>query len=133
MNKLKVNTICLSPELSYEQVSDIMKEKYNVELFVYGKIELMIMKYCPLKINLNNCSVCKENNNKYYFVDKSMNKYRILHNDCITSIMHYKNTDKIEEIDKYKELGIYNYRIDLLDETSEEIEKIVKSIREKLM
>jgi len=132
LNKLKVNTICLSPELSYEQVKDIMKKKYNVELFVYGKIELMIMKYCPLKINLNNCSVCKENNNKYYFVDKSMNKYRILHNNCTTSIMHYKNTDKLEEIDKYKELGIYNYRIDLLDESKEEIDKIINTIREKL-
>lgn len=132
LNKLKVNTICLSPELSYEQVKDIMKKKYNVELFVYGKIELMIMKYCPLKINLNNCSVCKENKNKYYFVDKSMNKYRILHNNCTTSIMHYKNTDKIEEISKYKDIGIYNYRVDLLDESKEEIEKIINSIREKL-
>ena len=132
LNKLKVNIICLSPELSFEQVSDIMKHKYNVELFVYGKIELMIMKYCPLKINLNNCSVCKENKNKYYLVDKSLNKYRILHNNCITSIMHYKNTDKIEEIDKYKELGICNYRIDLLDEDDKEVEMLINRIREQL-
>lgn len=132
LNKLKVNMICLSPELSYEQVKDIMKNKYNVELFVYGKVELMIMKYCPLKINLNNCSVCKDNKNKYYLKDKSNNKYRILHNNCITSIMHYKNTDLIDEIEKYKQLNIYNYRIDLLDESREDIKDIINGVREKL-
>ena len=133
LNKLNVNTICLSPELSYEQVKDIMKNKYNVELFVYGKIELMIMKYCPLKINLNNCSVCKNNKNKYYLSDKDNNKYRILNNSCITSIMHYKNTDLIDDINKYKELNIYNYRIDLLDETKKEIEKIINRLKTKIL
>ena len=132
LNKLKVNTICLSPELSYEQVKDIMNNNYNVEILVYGKIELMIMKYCPLKINLNNCSICRNNKNKYYLVDKTNNKYRILHNNCITSIMHYKNTDLIEDIEKYKNINIYNYRIDLLDEGREEIEKIIKRIKDKL-
>jgi len=131
LNKLKVNMICLSPELDYYQIKDIMKVKYNVELLVYGKIELMIMKYCPLKINLNNCSVCKNNKNKYYLVDKFNNKYRILHDNCLTSIMHYKDTDLIEDISKYKELNIYNYRIDLLDETKEEIESLIKKVRDK--
>ena len=132
LNKLNVNTVCLSPELSYEQVKDIMKKKYNVEILVYGKVELMIMKYCPLRLNLNNCSVCKENKNKYYLVDKDNNKYRILRNNCITSIMHYKNTDKISDISKYKELNIYNYRIDLLDESKEEVEDIINKVREYL-
>jgi len=132
LNKLNINTICLSPELSYNQVKDIMKNKYNVELFIYGKVELMIMKYCPLKINLNNCSVCKDNKSKYYLSDKDNNKYRILNNNCITSIMHYKNTDLIDDINKYKELNIYNYRIDLLDETKEEVEKIINRVREYL-
>jgi len=131
-NKLKVNTICLSPELSYNQVKDIMKNKYNVELLVYGKVEVMIMKYCPLKLNLNNCSVCKENNNKYYLVNNSNDKFRILHNNCITSIMNCNNIDKIEEIDNYKELGIYNYRIDLLDENKEEVGEIINKIKNKI-
>ena len=128
----KVNTICLSPELSYNQVKDIMKNKYNVELLVYGKVEVMIMKYCPLKLNLNNCSVCKENNNKYYLVNNSNDKFRILHSNCITSIMNCKNTNLIDEIEKYKELGIYNYRIDLLDENKEEVGEIINKIKNKI-
>jgi len=132
LNKLNVNTICLSPELNYNQIKDVMKENYNVELFVYGKIELMVMKYCPLKINLNKCSLCKENKNKYYLSDKDGNKYRILHDNCITSIMHYKNTDLINEINKYKELNIYNYRIDLLEEEKEEVQLIIDRVRKNI-
>lgn len=132
LNKFKVNTICLSPELKFEQIKDIMKHKYNVEVLVYGKVELMIMKYCPLKINLNNCSVCKQNKNKYYLVDNYNNKYRILHDNCITSIMHYKNIDLINEISKYKEIGVCNYRIDLLDESFDEVKEIVNRIMDKI-
>ena len=46
--------------------------------------------------------------------------------------MHYKNTDLINDINKYKELNIYNYRIDLLDETKEEVENIINRVREYL-
>jgi len=130
LNKLNVKTICLSLELTYDQVKEIMKNKYDVELFVYGKVELMIMKYCPLKLNLNKCGLCNEN--KYYLSDKSNNKYRILNSNCLTSIMHYKNTDRINEIEKYKELNIYNYRIDLLDEEKKEIEDIINRVRSKM-
>ena len=45
--------------------------------------------------------------------------------------MHYKNTNLIDEIDKYKELGIYSYRVDLLDETEEEIVSLINRIRDK--
>lgn len=129
LSKLKVNKICLSPELDYEKISDIMKKDYNVELLVYGKVELMIMKYCPLKLNLNHCNLCKDSKNKYYLQDKSNNRYRILSNNCITSIMHYKNIDLINEINKYKELNIYNYRIDLLDEEEKEIVELINKVR----
>ena len=129
LNKLNVKNICLSVELDYDKIKDIMKKDYNVELLIYGKVELMIMKYCPLKLNLNHCTLCKDNTNKYYLQDKTNNKYRILHNNCITSIMHYKNTDLINDINKYKELNIYNYRIDLLDEEESEIIDLINKVR----
>ena len=130
LNKFKVNNICLSLELDYDKIRLLMKNDYNVSLFVYGKAELMVMKYCPLKLNINNCSRCKSDNNKYYLCDKSNNKFRILHNNCITSIMHYKNTDLINDIKKYKELGIHTYRIDLLDENDKEIDNLIKKIKD---
>ena len=58
--------------------------------------------------------------------------YRILHNNCITSIMHYKNIDRILDIERYKNLHIYNYRVDLLDENEEEVTKLISDIRRRL-
>ena len=39
--------------------------------------------------------------------------------------MHYKNIDMLNNIEYLKELGATNFRIDLLDETEEEIDKIL--------
>ena len=132
LNKFKVNLITLSVELTYEQIKDIMKKVYNVEVYIYGKVELMITKYCPLKLNVNHCNICKNDNNKYYLKDNKDRMYRILHNNCITSVMHYKNIDRIFDIERYKDLHIYNYRIDLLDENEEEVTKLISDIRRRL-
>ena len=132
LNKFKVNLITLSVELTYEQIKDIMKKVYNVEVYIYGKVELMITKYCPLKLNMNHCNICKNDNNKYYLKDNKDRMYRILHNNCITSIMHYKNIDRILDIERYKNLHIYNYRVDLLDENEEEVTKLISDIRRRL-
>ena len=109
-----------------------MKKVYNVEVYIYGKVELMITKYCPLKLNMNHCNICKNDNNKYYLKDNKDRMYRILHNNCITSIMHYKNIDRILDIERYKNLHIYNYRVDLLDENEEEVTKLISDIRRRL-
>ncbi len=133
LNSLDVKTICLSPELDYLQIKNIMKKNYNVELLVYGKVELMIMKYCPLKVLLNNCQNCQNNNNSYYLVDKFKHKFKILKDNCLISIMHYKNTDLTNDLEKYQNLNIYNYRIDLLDETEEEVTNIINKVRNKFI
>lgn len=132
LNKFKVNLITLSPELSYEQVKDIMKKEYNTEIFIYGKVELMITKSCLLKNNINNCSLCKKDNNRYYLKDNKNRIYEILHSNCINSIMHYKNIDKIYDIERYKNLHIYNFRVDLLDENEDDVTKLIQNIRKRL-
>ena len=91
------------------------KNNYNVELIIYGRLELMIMKYCPIKESLNYCNKCNKNNDKFYLEDRFNNRYPIINNNCITSIMHYKNIDKINKINKYKHMNIKNYRIELFN------------------
>ena len=86
------------------------------------------MKYCPLKELLNNCSVCKTNKNKYYLQDRLGYKYKIIHNNCLTHIMHYRNIDYINNVKNYIDIGIKNYRIELLDETQIEIQKLLEKI-----
>ena len=90
----------------------------------------MIMKYCPINklLNENNktCNLCKQNN--YYLEDRNKEKYQLIHKNCLTTLMNYKNINLIKNIKKYQELNINNFRIDLLNETKEEIENILKEI-----
>ena len=124
--ELGVKRVVISPECDFNKIK-LLKDK-DIEVIIYGKMELMIMKYCPLKELLNNCSVCKTNKNKYYLQDRLGYKYRIIHNNCLTHIMHYKNIDYINNIKDYIDMGIKNYRIELLDETQIEVQKLLEKI-----
>ena len=127
LKELGIKRVVISSECDFNKIK-LLKDK-DIEVIIYGKMELMIMKYCPLKELLNNCSVCKNNKNKYYLQDRLGYKYRIIHNNCLTHIMHYKNIDYISNIHEYINMGITNYRIELLDESKEEVLNIINSIK----
>ena len=132
LNNIGVDKVTLSVELNKYQIKDIMKNNYNVELIIYGRLELMVMKYCPLKKCLNYCKDCKKSNDIFYLEDRFNNKYPLIHNNCITSIMHYKNIDKLDELSEYKNMGISNFRIELFNENYKETEKCIKDIKKVL-
>lgn len=102
----------------------------NVDVIVYGKVDLMITKYCPLHLLVNKdkvCTVCK-NKKKYYLEDRKKEKYRILQKREVTHILHSKNIDYLSKIQLLKNMQITNFTILLLDETKEEIRNILKNI-----
>jgi len=130
LDSLNVDRITLSVELNDKEIETIMtKNNYNTELIIYGRIELMIMKYCPLKELINNCSICKTNSNKYYLLNKDNYKYPILRDNCLTHIMHYENINKISNIPTYKKLNILSYRIELFDENKKEVEELINKVK----
>ena len=115
LNSIEPKRITLSVELTYEQTKELMKqvkEKKKIEIITYGRIELMIMKH---KLNKTNC----------YIENQQHHKYPILIEDNLSHVMHYKDINKINEIKNYQKLGIENYRIELLNETKEEVNKIL--------
>lgn len=123
-----VKRITLSPEINYDNL-DKFNNKDKLELIVYGKLELMLTKSCPIK-ELGGCPCNKED--IYYLEDTNKNKYRILHNNCLTHIMHYKNIDYIDKIEYYKSLGIKSYRLELLDESYDEVVELINKISKYL-
>lgn len=128
-----VYKVGLSPELSNYDISEVLnsyREKFgflpNVEVLVYGRLELMLMKYCPVNylcLKKKGCSLCFCN--KYYLDDRKGNKFRLLgdenHN---TRVFDYLTLDRFSDIDYLKSIGVTNFRIDLLDETIEELSKL---------
>ena len=139
LENLNVKKIGLSVELNETDLDYLLKgyqEKYkrkpNLEILIYGKIELMIMKYCPLNALINNgkkpCNLCK-NSKEYSLKDRNGKKLRLINNNCITKVMDYQEINKIDKIPQLKELGITNFRVDLLDEDQNEIKEILTKIK----
>ena len=132
------NISTLSIELTDNTINNIMKynNKINTELVIYTRPELMIMKYCPLKLLVNKdnkCHVCTSNN-KYYLVDRNNKEYPIIEDSNIhlTHILNYKVINKINNINYYKNIGINNYRIELYDEDYNTTCKLLDSIIKEL-
>lgn len=133
LNKMGVDRVTLSVELGKDKIKSIMKEKYNVELIIYGRLELMVMKYCPLKKCLNYCGECKNSDDRFSLEDKFGNRYPIINNDCVNSIMHYKNVDYIKDLDEYKKMGINRFRIEFFSESNMKVEEIIKIVKKYMV
>ncbi len=127
--------LCLSPECTIDDIKDILNKTNNkdsIEIYLYGNIELMIMKYCPLNTLVNKDNVCHvcQNNKHYYLKDRNNALYRIETNTInhSTTILNTNKTNLFNKLDELKKMGIKNYRIELLDEdymkTIELIERV---------
>lgn len=131
--------LTLSTELTFNEVKDIMQYynfNKNVELVIYNYPELMITKYCVLNKNVNKneiCHVCMDKF-KYYLMDRNNCKYRILTDFEIhlSHILNYQAIDKIEDIKEYKNIGVNNFRIELLDENYQETLNIIRRVKDNI-
>ena len=105
----------------------------NVEVLVYGRLELMLMKYCPLNYLVNKDSirhVC-QNNKRYYLQDRNGAFYPIESNPLThsTTILNTNLTDLRESIPNLKDMGVNNFRIELFDESYEKTKEIIEGVK----
>ena len=121
-----IKTITLSPELNLKQIKDLSEFASNLEVIVYGTLELMIMNHCIISMN-DDCTSCK--GNKYYLKNKKNELFPIINKNCKTHIMHHEKINLLNNISYLKQIGINNFRLELFDETSEEIIKILNNIK----
>ena len=127
-----VNKVTISPEKMLENIEAYKKYKDSVEVYIYGRVELMVMKYCPLNMLIKNddkkCSLCLSKD-KYSLKDAKGNFYPIKSYPHLTHILHYKPINLLEEIRNLKMLNISNFRVELYDEQEKEIISIIKEIK----
>ena len=134
-NDIGIEKIGLSPELTIEESKElykkheqIFKEKPNLEVFAFGKLELMILKHCILNSNLNNdisCNICR-NNKKYYLEDRNNKKYQIITKNCKNVILHYKTINYLNDL---KNSNITNLYISLIGINNKEKNIIIEQIK----
>lgn len=127
LNDLGINRICLSPEVNIDSIS---KTEYNTEIVVYGKLELMITKYCILNMLINKdnkkCNICKDDN--YSLMDERGRIYNIKNENCINIIYDYKNIDLSDSLYKIRK-KVNNIRLNFLDENQDQVIEIIKKFR----
>ncbi len=124
---MKVKRITISPELKLDQINDFIQHldnKIEVEIIGYGSLEYMIMKYNLI----NNMEL---DANKDYYLENKMGTFKIL-KDKYTHIMGDKKINLINNIKDLKKLGIDVFRLELLDENTQDINNLIKQIKKEL-
>lgn len=146
LKKLGINKYTISPESTKEIINRLcnfvknstisengtsgLKTLLPAELIVYGKTPLMNMNYCPLG-KTNKCyptctSKCMTDNS-YFLEDRLKMKFRILFDNIqtVSTIYNCKTTS----ISPNDFSGVNCYRIDILDESIDEINNIVNTVK----
>ena len=128
--ELGIDKLTISPELDKSIINDILNNSsVEQELIVYGRTPLMSMNYCLLgKTNkcYPTCGTQCKNNTKYYLKDRLGFLFPILP-DSIQTVSTLYNS-KITSICAKDFDNASSYRIDLLDESIENINNIVNTI-----
>ncbi len=133
------HTLTISTECTLDNLKNLMANYHhnvNVEVYIYGSLELMLMKYCPLKKIINKDKICHVciNNHHYYLKDRNNALYKLENNPLThsTTILNTHKTDLIDQIPYLKSIGINNYRLELLDETYSETKKLIERVKKYL-
>lgn len=125
-----INVITPSIESNLNILNNICFESpLPVELISYGRSILMNSSYCLLgKTNkcYPECKMKCKSNNTYYLKDRLGLKFRIIPDQVQTVISIYNS--KIMSIDTTK-LNVDSVRIDILDESIEQINTILTTVK----
>ena len=144
LKNLGINKYTISPESTKNIINNLSAENSGIsengtsglknilpaELIVYGNTPLMNMNYCPLgKTNkcYPTCSSKCNLNNSYYLKDRLNMKFRILFDNIqtVSTIYNCKTTS----ISPNDFTNVNCYRIDILDESIDEINNIVNTVK----
>ncbi len=129
LKQLGVTSITPSVELDSEILNKIISNSsLPVELIAYGRNILMNSSYCLLgKTNkcYPECSAKCKNNKKYYLQDRLGLRFRVMPDNLQTVTSIYNS--KITSIET-KDFNVSSLRINIMDETIDEINKIIKTV-----
>ena len=113
---MDVSTVCVSPELDKETISNFTVPKYK-EVIAYGNLPLMNSNYCLLGKSNKCYKTCDRkcmNNKSYYLKDRLGFLFKFIPDniDTVTTIYNSKTTSI-----SMSDLNCNFARIDILDES----------------
>ena len=112
-----LETVFLSPELSYRQLKNIKSDKLKKGLVIYGYLKGMYIEHKIFDKQY------KELEGEFY------DKYKIVRNELDNIELYLdKPMNLIPKLDEIYELNLDELRLDFTFETGDEVRKIIKSI-----
>ena len=137
LHLMGVKRITLSPEISIDRIQKIVPNfvqtfgyEPNLELEVYGKVDLMITKYCPIAKTFKtnpDCHLCEKN--QYYLEDRMKARFPLIHDgNCNLRILHDKSLNLTAYTKELQDLGI-TCRIHLTTENKLETRELLNKIK----
>ncbi|MDR1773603.1 MAG: DUF3656 domain-containing protein [Clostridioides sp.] len=153
-----VNSVCMSLELSFQEIKDIINNtnlaeiqelqkenlirkeaeniiKSEVEVLIYGFVPMMTTEYCPMGVTIRDCkkdkrcNICSKSN--YALEDQnSKQRYRIIQDkDCRSQIYTANPICILDEVERLVGYGVENFRLDFVFENQNEIKNILEEIQ----
>mgnify|MGYP003292090722 CR=1 FL=1 len=134
LHSLGVDTVTLSYEVSKNNIQEIVNNYLNnyqtypqLELIAYGRLNLMVTKYCPLR-KLNMCGNCKKNQ---YVLNDDIASFPLKFNDdCTITILNSKTLNLIDDLAELK--GIASLRLVFTTESVDEVRRVIRMYQDKL-
>lgn len=133
-----IERICLSVEMPDSELELLMNQYPNgnpFELLVYGRVEVMVLEHCLLRMNVKHdgpCQVCKEKD-IYALQDRNQAIYPIIVDESHRTHLYYHTPrNLLLSIRKYYDMGITNFRLDFVDEDVSMVRSIVKKLQKDL-
>ena len=131
LKNLNLSAVTLSPELDESGILSLCKNPFeHNELIVYGNIPVMTMNYCVLGKSNKCYTDCKKlcySNNKYFLKDRMGLLFRVVPDNLQTISTIYNS--KITSIN-FDEFNVDFVRIDILDENVNEINNIIRTVKD---
>ncbi len=134
LKELGVKKVAISPELKIEEI-----KKYNlnttIECIIHGSIPVMTSKYCVVSSVLNTTTKCQEECTKTKFALRDRKNYLFpIETDkyCRMYVFNSRELCLIENINELLLTGIKNLRLELIRESPQKINKLIKMYSEAI-
>lgn len=138
-----VQSMILSSELTKTEVRTLIQEyrnhyhrEPNVGILAYGRLELMITRYCSvsavLKDGQPNCGLCRQPG-YYVLKDRKGRCFPMLHDAfCNTHILDERPLDQMDDLAYYQQAGVKEFRLRFTLENQSETAAVIRRYQSKL-
>jgi putative protease len=118
-----LKSITISPELNLNEICELTANTDAVvEAIGYGRIPLMLMKNCPIKV----MGKCQQKKRIYSLRDRKNEEFPLLCNDdCTAKLINSKPIFMADKLDDLKNLKINALRLIFTVENFEQCDKII--------